>query len=77
MGCSDPGGEGEALPAEKIPGVFALLIKNSGMTDKIFAAAYMTGILPIKKDGSQSAISDFLEYSTGSSDNMWDLPNTR
>lgn len=23
----------------------------------------MTGILPIKKDGSQSAISDFLEYS--------------
>ena len=33
------------------------------MTSKIFAAAYMTGILPIKKDGSQSAISDFLEYS--------------
>ena len=39
------------------------LFKNSGMTDKIFAAAYMTGILPIKKDGSQSAISDFQEYS--------------
>lgn len=39
------------------------LFKNSGMTSKIFAAAYMTGILPIKKDGSQSAISDFLEYS--------------
>lgn len=39
------------------------LFKNSAMTDKIFAAAYMTGILPIKKDGSQSAISDFLEYS--------------
>lgn len=39
------------------------LFNNSGMTDKIFAAAYMTGILPIKKDGSQSAISDFLEYS--------------
>ena len=38
------------------------LFKNSGMTDKIFAAVYMTGILPIKKDGSQSAISDFLEY---------------
>ncbi len=33
------------------------------MTSKIFAAAYMTGILPIKKDGSQSAISDFWEYS--------------
>lgn len=39
------------------------LFKNSGTTDKIFAAAYMTGILPIKKDGSQSAISDFQEYS--------------
>ena len=38
------------------------LFKNSGTTSKIFAAAYMTGILPIKKDGSQSAISDFKEY---------------
>lgn len=39
------------------------LFKGSGTTDKIFAAAYMTGILPIKKDGSQSAISDFKEFS--------------
>ncbi|MBO5070211.1 MAG: AAA family ATPase [Roseburia sp.] len=39
------------------------LFKNSGATDKIFAAGYMTGILPIKKDGSQSAISDFQEFS--------------
>lgn len=38
------------------------LFKNSAVTDKIFAAVYMTGILPIKKDGSQSAISDFEEY---------------
>ncbi|MBR2592493.1 MAG: AAA family ATPase, partial [Oscillospiraceae bacterium] len=38
------------------------LFKNSGTTSRIFAAAYMTGILPIKKDGSQSAISDFKEY---------------
>lgn len=38
------------------------LFKNSAATDKIFAAVYMTGILPIKKDGSQSAISDFKEY---------------
>lgn len=38
------------------------LFKNSGTTAKIFAAAYMTGILPIKKDGSQSAISDFKEF---------------
>lgn len=38
------------------------LFKNSGVTSRVFAAAYMTGILPIKKDGSQSAISDFEEY---------------
>ena len=38
------------------------LFTNSGTTSKVFAAAYMTGILPIKKDGSQSAISDFREY---------------
>lgn len=38
------------------------LFKNSGLTSKIFAAVYMTGILPIKKDGSQSAISDFKEF---------------
>ena len=37
--------------------------KNSNFTPKVVAAAYMTGILPIKKDGSQSAISDFKEYS--------------
>ena len=36
--------------------------KNNSFTPKVVAAAYMTGILPIKKDGSQSAISDFGEY---------------
>ena len=35
---------------------------KSDITKKVFAAAYMTGILPIKKDGSQSAISEFYEY---------------
>lgn len=35
--------------------------KNGSFTPKV-VAAYMTGILPIKKDGSQSAISDFIEY---------------
>ncbi|MBO6208688.1 MAG: AAA family ATPase [Lachnospiraceae bacterium] len=39
-----------------------MLFKSSGTTSKIFAAAYMTGILPIKKDGSQSPLSDFREY---------------
>ena len=37
--------------------------KNDNFTPKVVAAAYMTGILPIKKDGSQSAISNFKEYS--------------
>ena len=37
--------------------------KNENFTPKAVAAAYMTGILPIKKDGRQSAISDFIEYS--------------
>ena len=38
------------------------LFKNSGKTDKMIEAVYMTGILPIKKYGTQSAMSDFLEY---------------
>ena len=36
--------------------------KNNNFTPRAVAAAYMTGILPIKKDGSQSAISDFIEF---------------
>ena len=39
-----------------------MLFKGSGTTARIFSAVYMTGILPIKKDGSQSALSDFNEY---------------
>ena len=39
-----------------------MLFKSSGTTARIFATVYMTGILPIKKDGSQSALSDFGEY---------------
>ena len=35
---------------------------KSSWTDIIFEAAYMTGILPIKKYGNQSAVSDFREY---------------
>ena len=37
--------------------------KNNNFTPEAVAAAYLTGILPIKKDGSQSVISDFIEYS--------------
>ncbi len=35
---------------------------RSSMTDKMIEAAYMTGILPIKKYGNQSALSDFYEF---------------
>ena len=35
---------------------------KSDITKTVFAGAYMTGILPIKKDGSQSAVSEFEEY---------------
>lgn len=35
---------------------------RSSQTDKMIEAAYMTGILPIKKYGNQSALSDFYEF---------------
>lgn len=38
------------------------LFKNATITARLFAAVYMTGILPIKKMKGQSAISDFEEY---------------
>ena len=38
------------------------LFKNGSFTDKVIAGAYMTGILPIKKYGTQSAVSDFMGY---------------
>ena len=39
-----------------------MLFKSSSMTSRLFAAVYMTGILPIKKVKGQSAVSDFNEY---------------
>ncbi|MCD8370461.1 MAG: ATP-binding protein [Clostridiales bacterium] len=38
------------------------IFKAGPMTDKIIAGAYMTGILPIKKYGTQSALTDFREF---------------
>ncbi|MCD7819700.1 MAG: ATP-binding protein [Lachnospiraceae bacterium] len=38
------------------------LFKNKDITPKVVAAAYMTGILPIKKYGTESAVSDFMEF---------------
>ncbi len=39
-----------------------LLFKNTTFTAKAVAACYMTGILPIVRYGTQSALSDFREY---------------
>ena len=39
-----------------------MLFKSSSTTARNFAAVYMTGILPIKKLMTQSALSDFREY---------------
>ncbi len=38
------------------------LFKNANLTGEAVEGAYMTGILPIKKYGTQSAVSDFREY---------------
>ena len=38
------------------------LFRSGVLTDKMIEGAYMTGILPIKKYGNQSAVSDFREY---------------
>ncbi len=38
------------------------LFKGGTITDETVAASYMTGILPIKKYGTQSALTDFREY---------------
>lgn len=44
-------------------GLLRSWFKNNNFTPRVVAAAYMTGILPIKKDGTESAVSDFREYS--------------
>ncbi len=36
--------------------------KNGNLTPNVVAAAFMTGILPIMADGSESSVSDFHEY---------------
>lgn len=38
------------------------LFKGGTFTDAVVAGAYLTGILPLKKYGHQSAVSDFREY---------------
>lgn len=48
--------------AERYLEFLRTLFKSSATTSKIFAAVYMTGILPVKKQKGQSAVSDFREY---------------
>ncbi len=52
----------DPIAQEAFLGLLREWFKNGTFTPKVVAASYMTGILPIKKDGSQSAISDFDEY---------------
>ena len=53
---------GDSEAQERYLNLLRSWFKNGNFTPAVVAAAYMTGILPIKKDGSQSAISDFDEY---------------
>ena len=56
--------KGDAAVQRKYLNLLRGWFKNNNFTPRVVAAAYMTGILPIKKDGSQSAISDFREVTT-------------
>ncbi|MCD8105898.1 MAG: ATP-binding protein [Lachnospiraceae bacterium] len=46
------------------------LFKGGTATDDSIAAAYMTGILPVKKYGTESALTDFQEYTMTEPDAM-------
>lgn len=54
--------EGNALVVKEYLLFLRALFKSSSTTSKLFSAVYMTGILPIKKVFTQSALSDFEEY---------------
>lgn len=55
----------EAKDDEELQKEYIRLLRGlfkSDLTDRMIEAAYMTGILPIKKYGTQSAMTDFREY---------------
>lgn len=55
----------EAKDDEELQKGYIQLLRGlfkSSLTDRMIEAAYMTGILPIKKYGTQSALTDFREY---------------
>ncbi|WP_050008304.1 AAA family ATPase [Butyrivibrio sp. WCE2006] len=54
--------KGNSVILEKYIKLLRSLFKSS-FTDLLFDGVYMTGILPIKKYGHESAMSDFYEYS--------------
>jgi hypothetical protein len=54
--------KGDKEILEKYLNLLRSLFKSS-FTDILFDSVYMTGILPIKKYGHESAMSDFFEYS--------------
>ncbi|MCI9299143.1 MAG: AAA family ATPase [Lachnospiraceae bacterium] len=60
--------ENDALQREYIQLLRGLF--KSSLTDRMIEAAYMTGILPIKKYGTQSAITDFREYTMTSPEKL-------
>ncbi len=55
----------EAKNNTEIQKNYVILLRSlfkTPVTDKMFALAYMTGILPIKKYGTESALTNFREY---------------
>jgi len=55
----------EVKEAEDVQKEYLQLLRGlfkSSLTDKMIEGAYITGILPIKKYGTQSALTDFREY---------------
>jgi hypothetical protein len=54
--------EDKSLQKKYLQFLRSLFKRKSSLTDTMIEAAYMTGILPIKKYGTQSALTDFREY---------------
>ncbi len=56
----------EAKSNEKVQHAYIQFLRSlfkSGQTSQMISGAYMAGILPIKKYGTQSALTDFCEFS--------------
>ena len=58
--CREAKGDEEAM--DKYVNLLCRLFKGSASA-QVFAGVYMTGILPIKKYETQSALNNFIEYS--------------